>query len=349
MDLIDTMNFGELTSKLRAKASSAAVAARSFQGFDTMAANDEYIHSDSLNVKRKGPVLKATASPLSPASQHSVPADAPQEFKQDTPSSSQHSVRDASFRQQSGNSLLEASSQPSDHHSPGLPLLSVVQTTLSQHTRSHVSASSDEEEVASLLSKSFHTGDESDNEEEDDPILNMLRDESMSSSKTSSRPKKNTNRFLEDLENRMARPQESAPESTQFLPPKETNQDSKPSGLWLSVLRNGALQASSKSSTTTPQTVAPWSKPRKQRKQQQPQEEEMEPFEIVASDAMLGQDELEELAQLKQAERTPGITRLLWRLVWEHPRESFILFTLLLGAFSYFYSRREVVEDDVHR
>jgi hypothetical protein len=57
------MNFADITKKLQQQAEKAATAAKNFKGFDEMAENDEYIHNDSLNVKKQ-PHGQSQSKPL---------------------------------------------------------------------------------------------------------------------------------------------------------------------------------------------------------------------------------------------------------------------------------------------
>jgi hypothetical protein len=314
------MNFGQFTSKLKASAASAADAARSFQGLDAMAANDAYIHSESLNVRGR------SQSNISPADNSAL-------------SSHRRTATSASMDncpRETGESEVSTYSRPSTqsvqskflpHDGQQASLLSVVQETLSHHSRSDRHEASD---------SALGASDEDDESEDDDPILSLIRSETHSSSSKQSLDQKSpgTRRFLDDLEKRISVPIET-------LPHQAYKNESASAG-WLSSLR-----LNTSTSTASPLVAAPWSRSRAPKTQQR---EDQEIFEVVTATAMLGSDEMNELAQLKQKSATnPSVPTLVWFLIKEHPRESFIVFTLLLGAFAYFRTRGDALEDNVHR
>jgi hypothetical protein len=353
------MNFDSLTNKLKDSASKAATAARSFKGFDEMAAKDEYIHSESLNVKRKDKKSRDQSLELvSATKQHA------QDDNTDMSFSSQHS--NASLRVVNSHHHSTSPSSPPLKHRPPVPLLSVVQAALSHSSHSkklpsRIENPSDEEEESSLYKSHFlemedDEGDgETDDDDEHDPILSRIRQETTDHSRSSndshkrrtkSKQKKNANRFMDDLENRISIPESSHnsdfEEDVPLMAAATSNEQAGTMG-WMSW----ALQPK-QTAPQQQQSQAPWSRPKKRGEKQQEAEED---FQVVkSSGAVLNQDEMQELAQLKQQQQQQNHRSMLgmWNfLIQEHPRESFIVFTLLLAAFAYFHSRRETVEDDV--
>jgi hypothetical protein len=86
-------------------------------------------------------------------------------------------------------------------------------------------------------------------------------------------------------------------------------------------------------------------------KQTVPTTSEQEEFQVLVSSSVLGDEELAALAQYKEQQ---GLCCKAWSCfksacgkIRKHPRESFILFTLVLGIVVFFYSRRKSNEDDV--
>lgn len=59
------MNFQSFTSRLKDKAHAAAQAAKEFKGFDGMAEQDEYIHSESLNVPSRRDEVSISTNAIS--------------------------------------------------------------------------------------------------------------------------------------------------------------------------------------------------------------------------------------------------------------------------------------------
>jgi hypothetical protein len=58
------MNFYDVTKRLQQQAEKAAAAARNFKGLDALAAQDDYIHSDSLNVKNRRHDGESSSQPM---------------------------------------------------------------------------------------------------------------------------------------------------------------------------------------------------------------------------------------------------------------------------------------------
>ena len=301
------MNFERLKSKLKTSASKAADAARNFKGFDDMAANDEYIHTDGLNVKRKNNASSSVELTVSTG---------------------------AEGVQKVNVSLTE----PDALRRPRPP----QQSLKTRH--SHQSDGEGQElELGSRHSEEdLHMTDD-----EDDPILNRMR----TTGKQRRGKKKNTNRFMEDLEQRISTPRDEEegqsdggdPENSPLLSPE---QSPPPPRGWMAVW---PLRSRTSNTPDQPQhkPIAPLAKQKSKRILTNPQEEgeSQEQFEVKASTGVLDAADMRELEQLRQ----PSALARAWNFYQDHPRECFIGFTLLLGAFAYFHSRRETVEDDVTR
>ena len=119
------MNFEQFTSKLKASAEAAATAARNFPGLDEMAAKDDYIHSENLNVRNKNtrqPHDKNSRRSTNTAQRRPIEPERPVPSK--PPSSS-------TSRQQKSTHRSESSLSQND--SIALPLLSVVANALSSN------------------------------------------------------------------------------------------------------------------------------------------------------------------------------------------------------------------------
>jgi hypothetical protein len=337
--------------KLKASATQAAMVAQNLAmtGFDEMAATDAYVQSEGFNVAvaRSDPRVGVSTSFQNQLDLHD-----------DTSTLSTHSsawFREAARNQRGGPPPLpRSSSYPLPHD--------VVPLKVSVPERQSSMPNGKQEDSNSVLSSDNEHGESSD-EDDDDPIMSMIRkkhvsqqaqladgdddDESSFSERhlpTDQRRKK-THRFMEDLESRMAMPEEQFPPvsfsgtSTASITSSGTG-DGPMLVSWLSaVVGRNARQ---KNAATT----APLARNKRRLPQQhQSDNDGLGDVEVVSSTAMLGDAEMLELAQFRQQSTKCGSLRVTIEILQRHPRELFIIFTLLLGSFAYFYSSNRSLED----
>jgi len=172
--------------------------------------------------------------------------------------------------------------------------------------------------------------------------------------------KRNMHRFMDDLEERVARPDEPVVLPTPISASSPIDGDGNAhnrgenittpaSWLWksLSAAKSNLQQQSNGKNRpeTKPAPLLSREKQRKARQQQAP-----ENFDVVVSSsaAVLADDELRQLQELQSSSRSStSIAGKLLALSREHPREAFIVLTLVLCVVAYFYSRGAYVEEDV--
>lgn len=345
------MNFERLKSKLKDSASKAAEAAKSFKGFDDMAANDDYIHTEGLNVKRKNrtDALELTANSSSATHEEEE----------------EEKALSLSLSSRSGVPYSTPPPRQSTPRQSSVPLLTIVKTALSDHSRNprHGHPSDEEDDGEESLYNNTRTSNNNHfldmesienggevTDDEDDPILQRMQPQGKR------KGRKNVNRFMEDLEQRVSatlREDESnsQPENVPLITTSTTSTtkgtDEQPKGWlgWPLRLRTDNTE------NVAASAVAPLAKPKRERHnyKQATSTAEPETFEVVTSTAMLDDADMQELAQLQQRQQQQQSTLIekIWMFYQAHPRECFIGFTLLLGAMAYFHSRRETVEDDV--
>jgi hypothetical protein len=227
------------------------------------------------------------------------------------------------------------------------------------------------------------SADSSENEfsddDENDPILSMIRKKSplpLSSRRGKEKPKspiqkqtpkmhflemedaspvpkqkqnikKNSNRFMEELDQRMAMPEfdnnddDDNMEAGLLSSSSAKEAPAQPS-FW-GMLNGGGRQQ--ESSAAVPERKAAFFR-EDRRTQVKPAEES---YAVVGSSSVLGEDEIRALAQMKESStRQSSMGAVCLDRVRRHKRECFIVFTLLLGWVVYFYSRKMSVENDVH-
>jgi hypothetical protein len=438
------MDFGGFTNKIKASAEAAAVAARSFKGFDDMAAQDEYIHSDTLNTPVNKRESKQSKSPVVTFNSRRTPeeGDSYSQTGMDTDLSERSGAsswslldrprHDATPKNEENAAAATASKQsrpwnsakvisepgltssihslPDTHsHSPPqrqstMPLLAAdtlrsnntsgareKQTTMGKSMPMSNSESNREDDSSIASTSSSDDGFSDDDEEEDDPILSMIRKSPqvspssktkiLSSSSSSRRGKetlkpikkqtqakmqflemedaspvhqkkmkKNSNRFMEELDQRMAMPElhdnneDDDDMEAGLLSSSSAKAPAEPSFLW-GMLSKGVVSrqqqesnAAVKERKAAPLTRQSW------RTQIKPVEES---YAVVGSSSVLGEDEIRALAQLKESSARQGMGTACLDKVRRHPRESFIVFTLLLGWVVYFYTKNISLENDV--
>lgn len=181
--------------------------------------------------------------------------------------------------------------------------------------------------------------------------------------------KKNPNRFMDDLSDRLAKTDEGS-NRLQITPPKEEiqkdhQQQQQPQ--WKSwivqspVMANVLSRLQSPTSAITSKQQAPPSKQQKMqptvgplsaRKQVEQDENDdiedsMDNFVMTSSVSVLGADEQLELERMRMATKSSGPMTAALTSIKQNPHFVFILFTLILGSAAYFYSRRREEIDEV--
>lgn len=307
------MDFGVFARSLKKSAALAAEAAQKLD-FDQMAAKDEYIHTDEVpDQRRKFPKTE------------SAPMD-------DTSTLSTHS------------SLLDRTrNMPMP-----FPADSATSTATRSGTRNLVPLKVD---VPDRLPRVRQ--DSLSSEDEDDPILSLIRKDNNPNKNVDSvglqSTRNNTNtakeiqkhRFFEDLENRIAQPEKELPDDIPSETTKAKNTGSpQPEAStapnlppWLSAAASALrFKRPKDSSATIPSRPAFF----RQKVEPPKEEDDFANVAVVSGAAVLGDAELEELAAFGKSQ---NYLTVLVEVVKHHPREIFILFTLCLGAFVYLFSK----------
>eukprot|EP00977_Amphora_coffeiformis_P001918 scaffold362_cov176-Amphora_coffeaeformis.AAC.44 len=366
---------------------------------DEMAKDDDYIHTESLNVSNKAGMTKqeqqqeymrqessvsshSAAYPATPSStvsswmsspptmagaSGSLPAALPHTASSASSSSWSLLDRNPSIRHinassstnfrleeatarlnamvfetgdaSTTNSAKESSKWTSSHH---------THTSSSQPATSSRMAASASGSIASgtiTMSDEDHDDDDGsqDSYDEDDPILSLLQQQRGGSNhgSTSSNTK---NRFMNELDQRLAQP--STDEQPLLVNPLQIesgddNNDTKsvPHRLWPWQQRRQHPKPSrgdeEGDNNDIPRPL--WARPKK--KKSKPADDGF----VLVSSGNLGfsDEERQALANLQKQQAVPESGNLFS----DHPRESFIALTLVLGAAVYFYSRMTTADD----
>jgi len=401
------MNFGRFTDRIKESAEAATAAARTFKGFDDMAAQDDYIHSENLNVKSTSSKPAKTVQEHTETSQqhdlssssrswslldqprHSTPNSDKQEadlhdidpVRQPRPwdagsVTEQVVSAKAATRSRPGSSHERI---PHAHRQSTMPLLSVVADTLSKTSAMNGGRQSGmerkrESNVSSMSnsidnSKDSSQYDLSDEEDEDDPIMSLIRKNPVaalpkSRKKTISPPSRkenrmqflemeedspssnrNPNRFMQELDNRMSMPELNDEEKGLLTmgytgSSRQDHEPAKPTAwLW------GMVSGRPSNLVATPTVVQPKAAPLSRQSRVTPQQQQDHPnFSVTASSVVLGEDEIQALAQLKLSTKQDPFTAFLDKIK-RCKREGFIVFTLVLSWGVYLYSRKRSIED----
>jgi hypothetical protein len=410
---MNTMNFREFASKVRAQAKDAA---SKMPTFDDMAANDEYIHSEEFNVRGQ-PKLKLKPKPKpthdsnsnsNSNSNHSMTAEAgdfagsaDHDEGSSTGSWSLLDRRIASTPQEFELALTTAPPEPqSVKNKSTMPWLSVVANTLENSNDNDNNNNNNNNKPTYSKETSALSGFESDNEngendtgayddsesdadslDEEDPIMSMIRqDKPTTANKGKEIPKnknmsakkpkmvKKSTRLLEDLDQRLLSAENQAEEQQHTINQQRQRQqqqqqqpehaESNPPlmgsrfGNWARTVMTTQVNRVLRrpESNALPTVLASGiSRPPPPLAREKPSTPTLivpdeENFNVAASSSVLADDDLVQLAKMKQ----PGALEKLSVFVGslkENRHFLFILFTLLLAVFSYFYSRRTLVDD----
>ena len=294
---------------------------------DAMAAEDEYIHNDTLNVTKTTSTAPKTEPPaiqqnmLSSSSSHHQPAQSTASswsLLDRKPSSSQNR-QDSTARLQQATARLNA--MVFDNNAPASTTSSVISVPPSSTAHSLPSASdADSDDNASQ-----------DSYDADDPIMSLLQKQKQPTHKNHDDKNK---RFMNDLDQRMAQP----PSSHTPLPPMEV-ESGPPRRPW-PWQRSAATNDKPSSNNNNNNVMGPlWARPKKKKPTAD------EGFVMVSSGHLgFSEEERQALANLQKqsAEAAEGGGG---NFVTNHPRESFIALTLVLGAAVYFYTRLTAADE----
>lgn len=328
-----------LGGTLRSQATSLVTAAKSFQGFDNMAAKDEYIHTEGLNVKTKKSKCKQPNGELPSSTTAAMSFMHP--FQQ--PQSHQTPPLTASSHHSSSRRESVSASVSSSQHSNSQHLLSVVQSTLSAPASGNVSLSemsntTEAKKQQQQHSFSFHDNDDDDDDWEDDPILARIKQQHQgtTATETAALLLKDKNRFMNDLDDRLSKEivqvqqqqhdEEAAIATAEAPPPPQRLL----AGLW-NGLKNTSANANATPKPTT--ATAPLSRPKKKRQQQQNEVEES--FEIQTSAAVFDSHDMAEWNALQN--QNSKLQKVYQFVVKDHPRECILVFSMILMLWVYFH------------
>jgi hypothetical protein len=169
--------------------------------------------------------------------------------------------------------------------------------------------------------------------------------------------KKNPNRFMDDLDERLARVEEKNDRTTslEIEPPTPTFQSPQQWSGWLKspVMVNVMSKFQSPSVRTDEErkpmlAAGPLSARRAAQEADDSDYDEEDPMEnhTVVMSSMLGASEQAELERIRMASKADFLTTALTKLK-KNKEFAFILLTLVLGSAAYFYSRHREEIDDV--
>ena len=333
------MSFESFRAKVRASALKAAEAAMSVSSLDQMAADDEYIHSEGLKVSKSKDKKTATAS-------------------------------------QQLNELLPLPSTEQVQHAQQLQPFPAKPPITSQSSLHVADAVRDRQRRPTQPKK--YDDDEGSDDDDDDLIMSMIRrtpatvEPRPNKTKLKQGPpnpgpvhvehiprKKNPNRFMSDLDDRLSKVEEARPEAT--IPKQQTSSapSAEQKNSW--NLLQSAVTTSSIGQFLSQKLAVPIAATDEERKRMKgplvsrrdhgadkDDHEEEDPFLVVVSSSVLGADEAAELERMRLAtQQSTGPCAMVWQTIRQNPHHAFIVFTLLLGSAAYFYSRHRGSEDDV--
>jgi len=365
------MNFDTFREKLKASAAQAALAAKQFEGFDAMAAQDEYIHSEEFNVAPKNRHRNKAAQQQQQQQQqqqyqeHMIPNQFVDHDHDDTSTLSTHSSLVKRVPSKSNSSNQEQQANQKDYNR-SLSLQDVVPLKVTVPDRQ---ISLPAQNVDSPTS-SYHDDDfdnaSSSSEEEHDPIMSLIRKQKggapnkkantgasspvqpLSDSLHLQETPKQKHKFMEDLDSRLA--MENADLQPLMLSPVRAAADrvavstvTEAQQSWFSNVAAKSLELIGKRTTPqqspSPSSPVPLLARTKQRRNQQQHGDELGNVAVVSSTAMMGDEEMRELEMMRaQQQQSFSLSSVLCNLVRDHPREGFIVLTFLLGSYVYFRS-----------
>jgi hypothetical protein len=307
-------------ARFKTQALALTEAAKKFQSFDEMAAEDEYIHSDSLNVKKQSTSTTDTAT----------------------------KARTSDVL----NSIILEKQPPSRRTSDTLNSL----ITLDESAEPHRRPSSDSGRLSptSRSNDSSVHGREDDgnnsvrSEKEDRPLKKKTSD--LVSSSQESRPaRKSANRFMDDLDSRLSKPiiDVDVESGLPHQPVETSKSDNDNRWGWIKDAAKSRVHEFMGQTTAADEERVPFRSPLSRTASKvEPAKKEVEfHVGVVDSTSVLQAEEQAELDRLRLGAQGDPLTLML-NVVKQHPQFAFIAFTLVLGSAVYFYSRHRT-EDDV--
>lgn len=331
------MNFDSFRSKVRASALKAAEAALSVTTLDQMAANDDYIHSEGLNISRK--------------SNNNKRHGASEKRNEFTPTETIQTSQTFLGR------VVNAQ-----------PLLPMV-----------VDLVKDKQSEKNNAKKFDDVSDEDD--DGDDPILSMIHKKPFNLEsrhnmqklihepnpvvgppmETEGPRRKNPNRFMTDLDERLSREEEDRPTSRvqqhQPLSGGSTEQTrwnlfqsvtSSPVGQYFSQ-QMGQIDRSEKDQKQLNGPLVPRRNDGVTKDYENDDDNDESKIQLIVSSSVLGAEETAELERMRIAtQHTTDPLTMVLHMLKQNPHNAFIIVTLVLGFAAYFYSRNRGSEDDVN-
>lgn len=315
------MNFGE---RFKSHAKTLAEAAKQFQSFDEMAAQDEYIHSEDLNVNATTTTDSSTParrtselldSLISPIAVNTLQDEQPHR----RPSTSVNDLSDPVTSHQEGHYDKDEANDSSHD-----PILHSIRT---QH---------------SLKKKSSD-------------LTTPPQQPTAGEGTTAS-----SNRFMKELNDRLATPLDVE----QGLPNTTTTSDKESSSSngsvdntnnnrwgWMKGAAASKVKNLIKTTSATDSSSVPFRSPLSRQGSVVPETttrpKEEEEYNVVQSSAILGEEDQAELDRIRLGAQGDSLTLVL-NLVKRNPQFSFIAFTLFLASAMYFYSKHRGAQDDVN-
>ena len=344
-------NLKDFASKVRQQAAK-------LPSFDDMAANDEYIHSEEYNVKKRVTSSAFENSSSSSDSDSKTSSGAwslmDRRINQSSMNNSIHTNSASSSIVHLSQNSVETQSQSSTTmigDGPSVPnvqssmtstlnprqptMLSVVADALREQEQPQVASDSE----VSIESNSSRGDDSSDDEgDEDDPILLLMRQSEPKQQRARIKKKKkrqgktkNSHRFLKDIEDQII----AEPLQTNAKDTLETPTTAKGFAYWVKSMApnqvNKILQPE------VPKKVYS-SAPLAMTRIKEPTKQNDNDFSTATSTSLLGADELTELAKLKKQSNQQGLVRIVMESLFEKRHFVFIFLTLILALLLYFFA-----------
>jgi hypothetical protein len=293
-------------------------AAKKFQNFDDMAAEDEYVHSDSLNVKKRSTTDTSRKARTSDVLNSIV-------INKQPPSRRTSDILDSLITLDESKEPRQRTSSDSDSE------------RLNTTTRSNDSSVNGREDNGNNLARS----------KKEDSRLEKKTSDLVSSSQESGSARKSANRFMDDLESRLSKP---IIDVESGLPEPVDASKSDNDNRWGWIKNAAKIRVNEyMGQTAADEERVPFRSPlsRTASKVLEPTKKDEE-FEVgvVESSSVLQAEEQAELDRLRDGAQGDPLTLML-NIVKQHPQFAFIAFTLSLGSAVYFYSRHRTQDDVV--
>mmetsp|Transcript_7873 Transcript_7873/g.11471 ORF Transcript_7873/g.11471 Transcript_7873/m.11471 type:complete len:361 (-) Transcript_7873:102-1184(-) len=359
------MNFDRFKSRLQESAEAAANAARNLQSFDQMAAQDDYVHSPDLKVStsRSRPRQEPNRQQGLENSNGRRPPPQPSQRQDPMPISRAPSTV-SQMLPMVANTMSE---------SPIISSMSGSASNASVSQKAPANANSRKQREKPSFLTSFSSMADSD--EEYDPVLERLNaanqayhsvekeDVIANNVPTVTTKKKNPNRFMEDLEERMAKVEEPSPAPAPSPPPpRPTEKSAEPTTSmannllgWAKSTRLGknlasagiVLESSDASEVEMKGILSRRVEEQNVNDDHTEDDIENSPIQVVSGSMVLDAAEQAELDRMKSGSSGSGLLSMMLSLLKQHPHHAFIGLTLVLYLVVYFYTRHRGNEDDV--